>query len=59
VTAFLKAAATIRSGETELAPLLSPLVRIFEERYPLDGYPMQLFRNAVVRVDLLFFAEAT
>ncbi|MBF0374666.1 MAG: ATP-binding protein, partial [Alphaproteobacteria bacterium] len=58
VQSFLKAAFTIGPGEAELPQLLGPLRRIFEEHYhALDAYPLQLFRNAVVRADLLFFTE--
>lgn len=59
VQTFLKAAATIGGAEVELTALLIPLLRIFEERYRgLGDYPLQLFRNAVVRADLLFFGDA-
>lgn len=58
VSDFLKAAATVDYDEVALPQLLVPLLRIFEERYhALSGYAMQLFRNAVVRADMLFFAE--
>lgn len=58
VRTFLKAAANVGHGEVGLTNLLPPLLRIFEDHYRgLDDYPLQLFRNAVVRADLLFFGE--
>lgn len=58
VQSFLKAAASLESGDVDFRSLMETLLQIFEEHYrSLSSYQMQLFRYATVRADLLFFSE--